>query len=255
VLCVQRIQHRRERQYSSGSYVSSFEVEQEVQRPVIVLENDCQFEFDIRAPPFEGWEFGLRESRTFLSRLCNSESKVLDIYSHFGELGVQCAVRAQDVLMVDNRLTFSSIAETNLARNNVAHKGTALHRTDIPAELRRLADSNMRFDVVSITFRPELSRHDSAQGHFGENIRPSMKGHKEMIQLASPLIADGGHLFVSEFLPTSESSQLKNMVKMGLTEGYRKGYVIWESGASPDCGVVMGHDEFWYPRGLCVRVV
>src|SRR5690606_37261063 len=95
-----------------------------------------------------GWYFDHRDNRAFVARLA-AGARVLDLYSHTGGFGVQCAVAgAAQVDLVGRAAPALQIAARAAELSRVADRVTT-RKADAFAALEHLIKTGETYDVVA----------------------------------------------------------------------------------------------------------
>ena len=99
-------------------------------------------------------------------------------------------------------------------------------RSEVFAELARLADAGEKFDVV-IADPPAFvkSRKD---------LGPGLRGYRKLARLAAARVAKGGVLFIASCSHNVEPAAFAEAVRRGLEDAERGGRILLSAGAAPD---------------------
>jgi len=256
VMAVHKLNSKKEKRAQGGNEYLEFLAKGD-DHNVKIREGDCAFFMNLLAGATRSWDYQARETRQFVSDLCGGgELTVLDMYSNNGAMGIQAAAKgAAEVVFLEDSLTATALIEQNIKLNDVQHRCTALHRSNIDEELKSMLISNLKFGCVVVHLRPVIEyRFTQRHGPFGKWFKPTLKGIERILRLAVRLTARGGYLCAPIYLPFEHTHWTWNVIRTSLSSVERSGAVVWEGGASYDHGMMAVHTDYWQNRTFVVRV-
>ncbi|MBI5574754.1 MAG: class I SAM-dependent rRNA methyltransferase [Deltaproteobacteria bacterium] len=157
-----------------------------------------RFLVDAEGGPKTGFFLDQRENRRIVRGMAAGR-RVLDGFCSTGGFGIYAlAGGAKSVLAVDASVTAVSAAWENARRNGLSERWEG-KAADLFAELRELASSSMRFDMVVLD-PPSFARSR-------EEREGAVRGYKDINRLGISLLAPGG------LLATASCTQLVDMAK------------------------------------------
>jgi len=209
-----------------------------------VLEGGVRFPVDLLAGQKTGWYFDQRANRDRVATLADG-ARVLDVFSHVGAFGLQCAVAgATEVTLVDSSAPALAQAEQAAALNSVAER-MRIRRGDAFDVMAALAGE--RFDIVVCdppAFAP--SRKDADAG---------LRAYGRMARLAAALVAPGGFLFVASCSYHAPLEAWSAQIAFGLHRARREGRIVFTGGAGPDHPVHPHLPETAYLKAQLIQLV
>ncbi|KAF8821224.1 hypothetical protein IE077_002308, partial [Cardiosporidium cionae] len=251
-LCVHSITSRKEKHAHSHLYDSVLHRGKD--ETVKIKLGNVTMALNVLADTFEGCPFD-EEEIAFLSSLCKGDS-VLDIFSSFTSPGLHCAFSgASEVLLLEHRLSQYRRMEQTLELNSLQSCCTVLHREDIENELKKMAQSKLKFGMILLNFGPNLRRsYKVMHSQFGKWYRPSLSGLTHYVRMAAELCHPGGFLWLSLTLPVDHTENYVDHINHGLHSACRSGAFIWYGGSRRDKGVLASSGNWWYTRTLILRL-
>ncbi|MGH6952685.1 MAG: class I SAM-dependent rRNA methyltransferase [Alphaproteobacteria bacterium] len=190
-----------------------------------LVENGTRFLVDAIEGQKTGWFYDQRDNRAFMARLSRGR-RVADFYCYAGGFSIQAAVAgASEVVAVDRSADALALAARSAELNGVAER-CAFVRSEVFAELKRLAEAGERFDIV-IADPPAFvkSRKDLAVG---------LKGYQKLFRSAAALVRPAGLLFVASCSHNVDEELFAAQVRHALRRAGRNGRIIRSAGAAPD---------------------
>ena len=193
--------------------------------PVEIGENGARFLIDPEAGQKTGWFYDQRENRRFVAGLA-AGARVLDLYCFGGGFAIAAARAGADaVFAIDRSEPALTRAAASADLNGVGAR-CRFARSEVFAELARLADAGEKFDVV-IADPPAFvkSRKD---------LGPGLRGYRKLARLAAARVAKGGVLFIASCSHNVEPAAFAEAVRRGLEDAERGGRILLSAGAAPD---------------------
>ncbi len=152
----------------------------------IILENNLQFQVDVRQGQKTGFYLDQRENRSIVRSLVRGK-EVLDCFCYTGGFTLSAlAGEAQRVVSIDSSANALVLAQQNVRLNGYAADDCEWVQGDVFAELRTLRDRGASFDVVILDpprFAPTASSRQRAA-----------RAYKDINLLAFKLLRERGTL-------------------------------------------------------------
>ncbi len=213
--------------------------------PVEGEENGAAFLADPMGGQKTGWFFDHRLNRAFASGFA-AGARVLDLYSHTGGFGLQCAVSgAAHVTCIDRSAPALALAEQAAKRNDVAER-LEVRKADVFAALEHLIRAGEQFDLV-IADPPAFvkSRKD---------LKAGIRGYRKLARLAGGVIAPGGILVAASCSHLVDLDAFRSQTVRGLAEADRQGRILHTGGAGPDHPAHLHLPETAYLKALVMAL-
>ena len=191
-----------------------------------VQENGIIYLADLMNGQKTGWFYDQRENRKMIADLCKGKSMAY-IYSHSGGFGlVALAKGAASVTMVDSSEKALNLAKQAAKTNQMdVGKIKQIHESAFVA-MEKLAKENVKFDVV-VSDPPAFVKTK-------KDIESGIKGYEKVAKLSSPLVAEGGYLFVASCSHHASRSRFNKAVLAGVKAAKRTAEVVKQTGADID---------------------
>ena len=190
-----------------------------------VIEGGARFPLDPLSGQKTGWFFDHRANRAFIAGLSEG-ARVLDVYSHSGAFGVQCAVAgAASVDLIDRSAPGLLMATQAAELSGVADRVTT-RKADAFASLEHLFKSGQNYDVV-IADPPAFAKSK-------KDVGAATKAYRKLARLAAGVTAPGGLLLIASCSHHIDPASFSIQVSRGLIDAERTGRVLRRSGAGPD---------------------
>jgi 23S rRNA (cytosine1962-C5)-methyltransferase len=158
----------------------------EINKPIIVIENGLKFLVNITEGHKTGYYLDQRDNRR-LARKISTGRKVLDCFSYTGGFAVNTlAGNAKSITLVESSNTALTIAMKNFSINNLDTNNIELVEQDVFKYLRTMRDMGEHFDLIILDppkFAPTVSQAQHAA-----------RGYKDINLLALKLLNKGGLL-------------------------------------------------------------
>jgi len=150
---------------------------------IVVKEDDISFLCDLKKGQKTGWYFDQRENHALVAKLAKDKS-VLDVFSYNGGFGVKAAkFGAKKVCFIDSSERAIDYCKRNIELNNCQSKCEYMNEDALDGLFRIKED----YDIVVLDPPPFIkSKKDKVAG---------VKGYKKLVELAIPLVKNGGYLF------------------------------------------------------------
>jgi len=212
--------------------------------PIELIENGVRYLADPTGGQKTGWFFDQRDNRAFMASLARGRS-VIDFYTYSGGFALACAkAGAAQVTAVDR--SEGSLALAAQAAELNALSNVTFTRSEVFAEMERLAESRTRFGVVIADPPPFVrSRADLATG---------AKGYRKMARLAAALVEPGGFLLCASCSHNIEPARFHEEIARGIHSADRSGRIIRSAGAGPDHPVHPELPESAYLKALVLQL-
>ncbi len=153
-----------------------------------VAEGGGTFPLDTLGGQKTGWFFDHRDNRAFVARLAVG-ARVLDLYSHTGGFGIQCAVAgAAQVDLVDSAASALRIASRAAELSRVADRVTT-RKADAFAALEHLIKNGETYDVV-VCDPPAFAKSR-------KDVGAAARAYRKLARLAAQVAAPGGVLLLA----------------------------------------------------------
>ncbi len=154
---------------------------------VPIQEHQLSFLVDVVSGHKTGFYLDQRDNRKLL-RDVSQDRTVLDCFCYTGGFAIHAAAGgARSITMVDSSADALSLAEKNLARNQLSDSNPELIEGDVFAVLRKFRDQDRKFEIICLDppkFAPTASHAQQAA-----------RGYKDINLLALKLLEPGGMLF------------------------------------------------------------
>ncbi|MDA0706356.1 MAG: class I SAM-dependent methyltransferase [Proteobacteria bacterium] len=174
-------------------------------------------------------------------------ASVLDAYSYSGGFAIS-ALRggAADATLIDSSADALLLAERQAALNGVADQ-CQYTNANVPEELRRLRDSERRFDLVILDPPKFVS---SAQ-----QLKSGCRGYKDINMLGLQLLKPGGVLATFSCSGHVSADLFQKIVAGAAVDVKRDAQIIERLSQAPDHPVALQFPEADYLCGLVVRLL
>lgn len=190
-----------------------------------VSEGGAVFPLDPLGGQKTGWYFDHRENRAFVARLAVG-ARVLDLYSHTGGFGVQCAVAgAAQVDLVDRAAPALQIAQRAAELSRVADRVTT-RKADAFAALEHLIKTGESYDVV-VCDPPAFAKSK-------KDVGAAARAYRKLARLATQVTAPGGVLLLASCSFHMDPASFAQQTARGVAEAGRQARILRRAGAGPD---------------------
>jgi len=190
-----------------------------------VAEGGGTFPLDPLGGQKTGWFFDHRDNRAFVARLAVG-ARVLDVYSHTGGFGIQCAVAgAAQVDLIDSAASALKIAARAAELSRVADRVTT-RKADAFAALEHLIKNGETYDVV-ICDPPAFAKSR-------KDVGAAARAYRKLARLAAQVAAPGGVLLLASCSFHMDAASFAQQTARGVTEAGRTARVLRRAGAGPD---------------------
>ncbi|MFH0947332.1 MAG: class I SAM-dependent rRNA methyltransferase [Planctomycetota bacterium] len=211
---------------------------------VIIREGDLRFRVD----PMRGQKTGLfldqRANRMRLSRRVELNDRVLDLFSYVGGFALHAALRAREVLAVDDSGRAVEELRKNAERNQLGNV-TALKENAFQL-LRRLAEEGEQFDVVVLD-PPAFAKNR-------RELQNALRGYREINVRALRLLKPEGLLVSSSCSYQVDEPTFEGMLRQAGADARRDITVLERGGQDLDHPVLLGLPESRYLKCYFLRV-
>lgn len=202
-----------------------------------VIMDGLRFLVDAAAGPKTGFFLDQRENRRIVRGLSRGK-RVLDGFCSYGGFGVYAlAGGADSVLAIDSSGPAVSAAGENAARNGFAGRWEG-KAADLFAELRALAASGRRFDLV-ILDPPSFAK--SREGREG-----AVRGYRDINRMGLSVLAPGGVLATASCTQLVDVAKWKEALREAAADARVDLELLATGGQPPDHPVLLGVPETGY---------
>ncbi|NQW09055.1 MAG: class I SAM-dependent rRNA methyltransferase [Alphaproteobacteria bacterium] len=190
-----------------------------------VAEGGALFPFDPLGGQKTGWFFDHRDNRAFMARLAPGQ-RVLDLYSHTGGFGIQCAVAgAAQVDLIDRANPALLLAEKAAEMSGVADRVT-MRKADVFAALEHLIKTGTTYDMV-ICDPPAFAKSK-------KDVGAASRAYRKLARDAARVTAPGGVMLLASCSYHIDPVSFAQQTARGLSSAGRLGRVLRSAGAGPD---------------------
>jgi 23S rRNA (cytosine1962-C5)-methyltransferase len=199
---------------------------------------------DVETGPKTGFFLDQRENRRIVRGLSRGK-RVLDGFCSTGGFGLYAlAGGAESVLAIDSSGPALSAAGENAARNGFAGRWEG-RSADLFAELRELAASGRRFDLVVLD-PPSFAK--SREGREG-----AARGYRDINRLGLSVLAPGGVLATASCTQLVDVAKWKEALRAAAADARADLQLLATGGQPPDHPVLLGVPETEYLKFAVYR--
>ncbi len=205
-----------------------------------------RFLVDVRKGHKTGFYLDQAVNRRRAAAAC-AGADVLNLFSYSGSFAVHAlAAGARRVVNVDSSAPALELARRQLELNGFAAGDADFIEGDVFAVLRRLRESDARFDAV-IVDPPKLAG-GAAQ------VDRAARAYKDLNLIAMQLLNPGGRLITFSCSGAISIDLFQKIVFGAALDAHRDALVIERLGQAPDHPVLLSFPESEYLKGLIARV-
>jgi 23S rRNA (cytosine1962-C5)-methyltransferase len=176
-----------------------------------------------------------------------ANARILDAYCYSGGFSLAALKNgAIEATLIDSSAEALTAAEQQAELNGVADR-CRFHKVGVPEELRRLRDSQQRFDLVVLD-PPKFVA--SAQ-----QLKSGCRGYKDINMLGIQLLAPGGILATFSCSGHVGPDLFQKIVAGAAIDVGRDLQILERLAQAPDHPVALEFPESEYLKGLVLRVV
>lgn len=176
-----------------------------------------------------------------------SGASVLDAYAYSGGFAIASLMQgAEKATLIDSSADALAMAEQQVKLNGVAEHCRYVN-ANVPEELRRLRESQQRFDLVILDPPKFVS---SAQ-----QLKSGCRGYKDINMLGLQLLKPGGVLATFSCSGHMSADLFQKVVAGAAVDVKRDVQIIERLTQAPDHPVALPFPEAEYLKGLILRVV
>jgi 23S rRNA (cytosine1962-C5)-methyltransferase len=213
--------------------------------PVLLRENDTDFEVPVLEGQKTGWFYDHRLNRLALQKLVAGR-RVLDVFSYIGGWGVQAArAGATEVLMVDSSSSALALALQNAERNG-REACCAVREGNAQQVMKELYQEGRRFDAVVLDPPAFIKRRKDA--------RQGLAGYRRINELAMRLVEPGGFLVSASCSMHLPPEGLVDTVRGSARQLQRDVRIFGQGHQAPDHPVHPAITETAYLKALFCQV-
>ncbi|MBI5342894.1 MAG: class I SAM-dependent rRNA methyltransferase [Deltaproteobacteria bacterium] len=203
-----------------------------------------RFAVDVEGGPKTGFFLDQRENRRIVRKLAGGK-RVLDGFCSTGGFGIYAlAGGAKSVLAVDASVSAVSAAWENARRNGMSERWEG-KAADLFAELRTLAASSLRFDLVVLD-PPSFAK--SREGKEG-----ALRGYKDINRMGMSLLAPGGMLATASCTQQVDVAKWKEVLRAAAADAGADLELVASGGQPADHPVLLGVPETEYLKFAVYR--
>lgn len=203
-----------------------------------------RFLVDAEGGPKTGFFLDQRENRRIVRKLAGGK-RVLDGFCSTGGFGIYAlAGGAKSVLAVDASVSAVSAAWENARRNGMSERWEG-KAADLFAELRTLAASSLRFDLVVLD-PPSFAK--SREGKEG-----ALRGYKDINRMGMSLLAPGGMLATASCTQQVDVAKWKEVLRAAAADAGADLELVASGGQPADHPVLLGVPETEYLKFAVYR--
>jgi 23S rRNA (cytosine1962-C5)-methyltransferase len=213
---------------------------------LLATEHDVPYEIHPHAGLNHGLFTDMREQRRALARFVAPSSRVLNLFSYTGSLGLACArAGAATVTNVDTSQGVQSWARSNFGRSNLVDAGRYKFEVgDAARFLVRAAKDNERYDVVLVD-PPSTSSAAGKSWALGRD-------YPDLIAKAAAVIPTDGLLWLAA--NTHDLGPLAKLAHKGLRQAGRTASVLESAGLPPEYPTVAAQASDRYLQIVVLRL-
>jgi 23S rRNA (cytosine1962-C5)-methyltransferase len=213
---------------------------------MVILEHGLSYEVDVLKGHKTGFYLDQRENRQIL-RSGLSGASVLNCFAYTGGFTVTAlAGGAADVLSIDTSSSALETAGENVALNDLPLGACSWLEGDVFAELRRLRDRGLAFDVIVLD--PPRFAATAAQAE------RAARGYKDINLLAFKLLRPGGRLITFSCSGGVSADLFQKIVAGAALDAGAEASIIGWLGQPSDHPVSLSFPEGRYLKGLICRI-
>lgn len=176
-----------------------------------------------------------------------SNGRVLDAYSYSGGFAIAALLRgAAEATLIDSSADALQLASQQADLNGVGDR-CRYTNVGVPEELRRLRDSEQRFDLVVLDPPKFVSS--------AEQVKSGCRGYKDVNMLGLQLLKPGGVLATFSCSGHVSGDLFQKIVAGAALDVKRDVQIIERLSQAPDHPVALPFPEAEYLKGLILRVV
>ena len=211
-----------------------------------IIENGNKFLVDIVLGHKTGFYLDQRDNRKLLQNF-SSGSEILNCFSYTGGFSVYALkAGASKVINVDSSLEALSLAEKNLALNEIDSSKYENTQEDVFKYLRKLRDTNKQFDVIVLD-PPKFAESVS-------QIEKAARGYKDINLLALKLLKNNGVLFTFSCSGHIVPDLFNKIIADAAADAGREVHILKYLTQSPDHTMLTSFPEGLYLKGLVCKV-
>jgi 23S rRNA (cytosine1962-C5)-methyltransferase len=206
---------------------------------VSVHENAVAYLADLCAGQKTGWYYDQRDNRAFIASLARGKT-LLDAYCYTGGFALAAAkAGAKRVSGFDSSAPALALAEAAAAANRL---DAAFAKTDVFAELERLAGARETFEIVVADPPPFVKAK--------KDLETGAKAYRKLARLAASVTAKEGFLLLASCSHNISLERFAAECAAGIARASRFAKLIRAAGAPPDHPVHPALPESAYLKAL-----
>lgn len=193
--------------------------------PIDVLEHGTVYLADLLTGQKTGWFYDQRENRRHIAEI-SAGKIVADFYSHSGGFGIAAArAGAASVTMIDGSELALTLSKQAAQKNQVGNR-CAWVQGDVFELLQAWQKEEKTFDIV-VADPPAFIKSK-------EHLHSGLKGYEKLARLCTPLVNEGGKLFIASCSHHATPSAFRQAVEKGMRAADRKFQLVRSAGADSD---------------------
>lgn len=211
-----------------------------------IIENGNKFLVDANLGHKTGFYLDQRDNRKILEQF-SSGKEILNCFSYTGGFSVYAInAGARKVINVDSSAESLTLAEKNLALNDIDSSRYENIHDDVFKYLRKLRDTDKQFDVI-ILDPPKFAESVS-------QIEKAARGYKDINLLALKLLKKNGELFSFSCSGHIVPDLFKKIIADAAADTDREVHILKYLTQSPDHSMLTNFPEGLYLKGLICKV-
>jgi 23S rRNA (cytosine1962-C5)-methyltransferase len=218
----------------------------EVGGPVIVREDDLEYEVDVLGGHKTGHYLDQRENRKRAAARVPSGGRVLDAFSYDGLFGIRAALAgADEVICLDQSAPAGERLLRNAERNGVADK-VRFEKANCMQELRNRLEAGESYDLVVVD-PPAFARNR-------REIQGAERGYVELNRRAAGMVREGGFLVSASCSYNVRQADFLKFLGSGSRLAGRDAWLEEMCGAAPDHPALLNLPESNYLKCAFLRL-
>ena len=221
-------------------------LEGEVTTPVLVREDELEYEVDVLGGHKTGHYLDQRENRKRAAARVPAGGRVLDAFCYDGLFGIRAALAgASEVVCLDQSSPAGERVLRNAERNGVADK-LRFEKANCMQELRNRLEAGERYDLVVVD-PPAFARNR-------REIQGAERGYVELNRRAAGMVQEGGLLVSASCSYNVRQDDFLKFLGSAARLAGRDAWLEELCGAAPDHPALLGLPESNYLKCAFLRL-